>query len=93
MAARRLWGDSAWTLSQQLRQFSQDITGVVELDELVDVTMRTLSHILRVRRGGSSGGHKGIASLGQRQDFWRLKIGVANQDRPHTEARDFVLQR
>jgi len=47
-----LFGSSSEGFSQQLRQFSEDITGVVELDALVDVTMRTLSTVLRVRRGG-----------------------------------------
>jgi signal transduction histidine kinase len=35
-----------------LRKFSEDITGVVELDALVNVTMHVLNQLLRVRRGG-----------------------------------------
>lgn len=48
----RLFGTSAEGVPQLLRQYSEDITGVVELDALVDVTMPTLSQVLRVRRGG-----------------------------------------
>jgi signal transduction histidine kinase len=50
--ANRLVGTSAERSSQPLRRFSEDIAGVVELDALVDVTMRTLGQVLRVRRGG-----------------------------------------
>ena len=48
----RLFGGPAEGVSQKLRQFSEDITGVVELDALVDVTMNTLGQVLQVRRGG-----------------------------------------
>jgi signal transduction histidine kinase len=37
--------------SQQLRRFSADISGVVDLDELVDLTLRTVRVLLRARRG------------------------------------------
>ncbi|MBN2304906.1 MAG: GAF domain-containing protein [Anaerolineae bacterium] len=47
-----LVGTAQESSSQLLRKFSEDITGVVELDALVDVTMRTLREALRVRRGG-----------------------------------------
>jgi signal transduction histidine kinase len=50
--ARRLVGGSTEKLSQQLRRFSEDIAGVLELNNLVDVTMITLGQVLRVRRGG-----------------------------------------
>ena len=35
-----------------LRRYSQDVSGVVELNELVDVAMNALRHTLKVRRGG-----------------------------------------
>jgi signal transduction histidine kinase len=47
----RFFGSTPASISQSLRKFTEDITGVVELDALVDVTMRTLSQVLRVRRG------------------------------------------
>ncbi len=48
----RVVGLTPASVSQLLRKFTEDIMGVVELDALVDVTMRTLSQMLRVRRGG-----------------------------------------
>ncbi len=47
-----LLGEPRAVASRQLRQFSADMGRVVELDELVDVTLRTLRDLLRVRRGG-----------------------------------------
>lgn len=48
---------------------------------------------LRIRQGGGDGGHKGlkdlIAHIGE--DFWRLRIGVANEHRQLNDAADFVL--
>ncbi|NDJ75297.1 MAG: GAF domain-containing sensor histidine kinase [Chloroflexi bacterium] len=52
LLVNRVFGATAEETSQMLRQFSEDITGVVELDALVEVTMRTLRQMLRVRRGG-----------------------------------------
>ncbi len=52
MIINRFIGSTPASISQQLRKFTEDITGVVELDALVDVTMRTLAQVLRVRRGG-----------------------------------------
>jgi len=48
----RLLGDPVLSAPQILRRFSEDITGVVELDAVVDVTMKTLAEVLGVRRGG-----------------------------------------
>jgi signal transduction histidine kinase len=48
----RVIGSTPASISQSLRRFTEDITGVVELDALVDVTMHTLAQVMRVRRGG-----------------------------------------
>ena len=51
---------------------------------------------LRVRRGGSSGGHNGLKSVIEQigDSFTRFKIGVANPDiRTKIDPEDFVLQR
>jgi len=48
----RLFGGPTEGVSQVLRQFSEDISGVVELDALADVTQRTLHQVLRARRAG-----------------------------------------
>jgi PTH1 family peptidyl-tRNA hydrolase len=49
---------------------------------------------LRAVSGGSDGGHKGIQSLhGHGLDgTWRLKVGVANDQRLPGQAIDFVLK-
>lgn len=49
---------------------------------------------IRLRRRGSAGGHRGIASLIERlgtQDFARLKIGIGHPSGP-IEVVDYVLQ-
>ncbi len=48
----RLMGSAPEEPVQVARRYSQDIAGVVELDELIDVAMSTLRDALRVRRGG-----------------------------------------
>ena len=49
---------------------------------------------LRVRKGGSAGGHNGlksiIASIGS-QDFPRIKIGVGAKPHPDYDLADWVL--
>ncbi len=50
--ANRAAGRSSDDSAQVARRYSQDIAGVVELDELVDVAMNTLRDSLRVKRGG-----------------------------------------
>ncbi|MEB2288432.1 MAG: GAF domain-containing sensor histidine kinase [Anaerolineae bacterium] len=47
-----LLGESRPVVSRQLRQFSADMGRAVELDDLVEVTLRTLRDLLRARRGG-----------------------------------------
>jgi len=68
----------------------------VELDRLLVVSddVNLPLGTLRLRRGGTSGGHKGlddiILRLG-RDDFARLRIGVGN-DRMPTDLTGFVLE-
>jgi PTH1 family peptidyl-tRNA hydrolase len=50
---------------------------------------------IKIRPGGSSGGHRGIASIIENikhQDFARLRIGIG-RPRPAQEASDYVLGR
>lgn len=48
---------------------------------------------VRVRYGGESAGHNGIKSVtaGISSDFWRLRIGIANEHTNQNETTDFVL--
>ena len=50
---------------------------------------------LRLRRGGSAGGHNGIKSIigNIGQDFPRVKIGVGEKPRPEYDLADWVLSR
>lgn len=48
----RFGGRSVEDSAQVARRYTQDIAGVVELDELVEVVMNTLRDSLRVKRGG-----------------------------------------
>ena len=49
---------------------------------------------IRIRRGGSSGGHRGIDSLRERlggSDFIRVRVGIGRDER--LDAKDYVLQK
>jgi PTH1 family peptidyl-tRNA hydrolase len=51
---------------------------------------------LRVRAGGSTGGHKGLASVFEMmstEDIPRLRIGVGNETLEKTSADKFVLEK
>ena len=51
---------------------------------------------LRVKRGGSDGGHKGLRSIAQcvgSQDFPRIKLGVGAPPHPDYEIVDWVVGR
>lgn len=48
---RRLIGRPERAVAQELRHFSERVTGAVELDTLVEITLRTLSRVLGVQRG------------------------------------------
>ncbi|MBI3983818.1 aminoacyl-tRNA hydrolase [Candidatus Microgenomates bacterium] len=48
---------------------------------------------IRVRQGGGAAGHRGVASVVDMvgKDFYRVRIGIANEHSPQTETDDFVL--
>lgn len=49
---------------------------------------------IRTRAGGSSAGHNGIKSiLKHLSDFYRLRIGIRNNQINSSEAKDFVLKK
>ena len=52
MLVSRMFVPAVARTSGALRQLSENITGVVDLDRLVDVTMAALGDVLRVRRAG-----------------------------------------
>lgn len=82
-----LSGQAVATLA---RFYKIQIENLIVVYDDVDLPFGTL----RLRPGGGSGGHKGMASIIERmgtQDFPRLRIGI---DRPpgRMEAADYVLQ-
>ena len=49
---------------------------------------------IRIKRGGSDGGHNGIKSITQKlgtQDYPRIKIGVGAPPRPDYDVIDWVI--
>ncbi|MBZ0273193.1 aminoacyl-tRNA hydrolase [bacterium] len=51
---------------------------------------------IRVKRGGSAAGHKGVLSIAQDlgdEGFYRLRLGVGRPDNPRVETADWVLMR
>ena len=48
----RLWGASGDGLPPLLRRYSEEIAGIVDLEALLNLTVRTVGYVLRVRRGG-----------------------------------------
>jgi len=50
---------------------------------------------IRVKQGGSHGGHNGIKSLESSigKNFWRLKIGVGRPSNPHQDVATYVLEK
>lgn len=48
---------------------------------------------MRVRKGGGSAGHNGIKSVIEHigDEFWRVRLGVANEFLPNTPTDAFVL--
>ena len=79
---------SGQSVSRLIKKFSVDLNDLLVIHDDLDLP----SGKIRIRQGGSSGGHKGIESiiscLGS-QDFSRLRIGIG---RP-TEIRDIAEAR
>lgn len=76
---------------QKLLQFykvSVEDTWVVSDD--IDLTFGTV----RVRQGGSSGGHNGLKDIIEKvgENFVRVRCGIANSKNLHVPTESFVLQ-
>ncbi|MEK7202548.1 MAG: aminoacyl-tRNA hydrolase [Patescibacteria group bacterium] len=48
---------------------------------------------VRVKRGGTSGGHNGIKSIDQAigPDYWRIRVGVGRPENTNIDLADYVL--
>ncbi len=75
---------SGQSVSQLVKKFKLGLDDLIVIHDDLDLPLGKL----RIRRGGSSGGHKGIESiiseLGS-QDFIRLRVGIG---RPTTNATE-----
>jgi PTH1 family peptidyl-tRNA hydrolase len=73
-----------------LRKFTVQFDNLIVIHD--DLDMETGK--LRIRKTGSSGGHKGVESIIQNigaKDFIRVKIGIGRE--PGTLAEDYVLSK
>ncbi len=71
------------------REACADLEDLLVLADDLNLDLGTI----RLRRGGSSGGHKGLASLAEAlgtESFPRLRMGIGPSP-PGEDARDFVL--
>jgi len=70
-------------------QYKDRVADLVVIHDDIDLPLGTI----RVRLGGSSGGHKGVHSIIETigEDFWRMRVGVG---RPPAglETEDYVLK-
>jgi peptidyl-tRNA hydrolase, PTH1 family len=66
-----------------------DNRDILVIHDDIDLPLGTL----RMRSDGSDGGNNGIKSVIAHigENFTRIRIGIANEDRPGTDAADFVL--
>jgi PTH1 family peptidyl-tRNA hydrolase len=107
VAKARISGEEVWLLEPQtyMNRSGQSVGGLARFfkinpDEILVVhdELDHLPGIVKMKLGGSSGGHNGLkditAALGT-QDYWRIKIGIGH---PRTLSlqqgvADFVLHR
>lgn len=80
---------SGVAVQQILDAHPSDLDQVLVIYDDVDLEFGTI----RLRRGGASGGHKGLQSVIDRvgSGFWRMRIGIRNSSVVPGEATDFVL--
>lgn len=73
---------------EAVKQFKDRAGDLVVIHDDVDLPLGTI----RMRKGGSSGGHKGVQSVIDvvGKDFWRVRIGV-NRPPENMETDDYVL--
>lgn len=74
--------------------YKVDFKDLIVVSDDVDLPLGTI----RVRKEGSSGGHKGLQNIIdsiKSEDFTRIRIGIAskNEKKSETDTRDFVLEK
>ena len=86
-----LSGDSVGLI---LAYYKESVENLLIISDDLDLPIG----FLRIRRGGSSGGHKGLQSIIDSLEsdaFIRFRIGISEQDKkiPQAEVNDYVLSR
>jgi len=82
--------NSGEAVKEVLKEYQIPLSGLLVICDDMNLPLGRL----RIRRRGSSGGHKGLASICkalQTQDFCRLRIGISCN--PNEDAYDYVLSK
>lgn len=81
---------SGQAVAKLVDYFKVNLDGLLVISDDLDLPFGTI----RTRFSGGDGGQKGLRSVIEAvgEDFWRLRIGIANEHREGTEASDFVLK-
>lgn len=80
---------SGLAVAALINYYKIDIQGVLVIHDELDMQFGQM----RVRQGGGSAGNNGIKSIIQHvgEDFWRIRLGIANPLLPITPSDKFVL--
>jgi len=80
---------SGESVSRLMARFNTNLDDLLVIHDDLDLPLGKI----RIRRGGSSAGHKGIDSiitcLGS-QDFTRIRIGIGRPDKPEISEDDII---
>jgi PTH1 family peptidyl-tRNA hydrolase len=81
--------DSGHSVSRLVKKFKIALDDLIVIHDDLDLPLAKI----RISRGSSSGGHKGINSIIQElgtQDFIRLRIGIGRPDKPEISEDDII---
>jgi peptidyl-tRNA hydrolase, PTH1 family len=83
--------NSGITVSKVVHYFGLQPTDITVVYDDIDIEFGSI----RMRAGGSSGGHNGVKSVIEHigEDFNRVRIGVANEVSPKSDSAKFVLSK
>lgn len=84
--------ESGRAVKKIIENWKEKIENLVVVYDDIDLPIGKI----RIRKDGSSGGHKGVQSIIdwlKNKNFVRFKIGVANEKRKKMPAKKFVLEK
>lgn len=84
-----LMNNSGQAVQKLMQKYKCKPADLLVIYDDIDLAFGTI----RVRRGGSSAGHKGMQSIidAVGNNFWRLRLGIASSRRQQIDATNFVL--